>query len=316
MRKITMTLFALAGFTLVMAQEEFTRQEAVVQKTEVAPVLDAIKDAAYTGDGYVIERWVKHGDPLTTTPMDGVSSKFWFAYDDNNLYVFAEVTIPEKVMGSDEIGITVDIDTAQRDYNFESTPLNENGFVFAKIVFGGSGGSSAQPDDIKLNRGFEYIFTETLEGHEIEAKIPWVNLTTEQGLIDLFKARGTFRFDIGYKLGGVETQYFAWSNDDNRSYRESFKMGNVTLSEKVVSVANAKASSFSIFPNPVMDMINIRASQEIASAEVFDLVGKKVFSANMAGKNELKLESLKSGVYVLKVNYASGKAEFQKFMKN
>ena len=80
---------------------------------------------------------------------------------------------------------------------------------------------------------------------------------------------------------------------------------------KVVCVAFGDKQSFSIIPNPAKDFATISFSKSIdkASIAVYDITGKAVITKSLnASTNSYKLntQSLKSGLYVIKVNTAVG----------
>ena len=80
---------------------------------------------------------------------------------------------------------------------------------------------------------------------------------------------------------------------------------------KVVSVNFGDKQSFSIIPNPAKDFATISFSKSVdkASIAVYDITGKQVITQTLnASANSYKIntQSLKSGLYVIKVNTATG----------
>jgi len=73
---------------------------------------------------------------------------------------------------------------------------------------------------------------------------------------------------------------------------------------------------FSIYPNPVKDVLNIGATTiSITSAEIYDLTGRRVFEGSVTN-NALSLSKLASGTYVATLRDAQGHKYVQKFIKN
>ncbi len=76
-----------------------------------------------------------------------------------------------------------------------------------------------------------------------------------------------------------------------------------------------------LFPNPANETITLSyftTSSAIASVEIIDMIGKTVFNTNIHSeegfnKSELSLESLKSGIYFVKMN-DSGSSVVKKFI--
>jgi hypothetical protein len=69
--------------------------------------------------------------------------------------------------------------------------------------------------------------------------------------------------------------------------------------------------AFEIYPNPSNGLVTITSSMNIASVQIFDFTGKQVLSDLIgAGKNNLDVSNLNSGVYFVKIsmeNYSQNK---------
>lgn len=300
-------------------QETFTagvvnlRKEAEVAHTKVAPALDGSKDSdSYTGDGHDIKSWLG-----TAVPAEGVSGKFWFSYDDDNLYVYTEAYVPNKTTGGDEIGIMVAIDAEDYKFGWEAEPLNENGAAFSKILFGGEHATySVAPDEQATVRLFDYYYSESTDGYNIEVRIPWNNLTTDAALVSAFKERQTFFFDIGFKLAADDKQYFAWSNNDNDTYQRTLSAGVVKLGAKKTSVDSKKMATISVYPNPATDFLKFNLAEVAKAAKVINSVGQTVLSVELDGQSQLDISELNSGIYLLNIDTASGNKVTARFIKN
>jgi len=70
-----------------------------------------------------------------------------------------------------------------------------------------------------------------------------------------------------------------------------------------------------IYPNPVQDILNISTAANLSNrvASVFDINGKRVINQKLTN-NTLKVSSLQSGVYILRLE-ANGKVMNRKFIK-
>jgi hypothetical protein len=59
---------------------------------------------------------------------------------------------------------------------------------------------------------------------------------------------------------------------------------------------------FSAYPNPVQNILNIRANEEISSAVVYNVLGQEVYNANINALNAtIDMAGFASGAYFLKV---------------
>ena len=57
--------------------------------------------------------------------------------------------------------------------------------------------------------------------------------------------------------------------------------------------------NFKVYPNPASSVINVFSNIPIEQMELYDILGKKVLSS--INNKKLNVESLKNGIYVLKV---------------
>lgn len=71
----------------------------------------------------------------------------------------------------------------------------------------------------------------------------------------------------------------------------------------LVSIDEFDSASFSMFPNPVYDVLNITYSKTITSVEVIDLMGRTVLYSEVESQtSKVAMSSLISGMYLVKVN--------------
>lgn len=90
---------------------------------------------------------------------------------------------------------------------------------------------------------------------------------------------------------------------------------NVNITEETMSVEEASFESFSFYPNPTKDVINIQLNnnQAIQQLEVFDVTGKSILTSKNP-ESQLDVRHLKSGNYILKVQLENSYQSF-KFIK-
>lgn len=75
-------------------------------------------------------------------------------------------------------------------------------------------------------------------------------------------------------------------------------------------------TSITIYPNPSTGIFNI-VSQQNASVEIYDLLGKLVYSQSLvSGTNSIDISNFNAGVYLLKATDANGNTEIHKLIKN
>jgi endonuclease/exonuclease/phosphatase family metal-dependent hydrolase len=70
----------------------------------------------------------------------------------------------------------------------------------------------------------------------------------------------------------------------------------------------AVSKSFTIYPNPVKDVLNINFSSSVKdfTTEIYDLTGRQVFYDN-SGRNTVNVSALPTGMYILKMGDNTGK---------
>ncbi len=83
-----------------------------------------------------------------------------------------------------------------------------------------------------------------------------------------------------------------------------------------LSNQNFANSDFSIYPNPVKNILNIKATNNIymKSAQVFDLTGKLIIEATVTNSS-INVENLTTGSYILSLKDSNNKSYTQKFIK-
>jgi hypothetical protein len=76
-------------------------------------------------------------------------------------------------------------------------------------------------------------------------------------------------------------------------------------------------NEFSIYPNPTKDVLNIKfnaSETQISSVEIFDMLGRQIMKSDIASEN-ISVQSLNKGTYIILLKDAEGKSYAQKFIK-
>lgn len=91
---------------------------------------------------------------------------------------------------------------------------------------------------------------------------------------------------------------------------------NVDLSQlSPNAISSHEILKFSIYPNPVNDVLTIYTDEEIAAIQILDVTGREV-KAQTGNYKTINVEDLNTGVYLLRPVNAEGKATALKFLKN
>jgi len=112
-------------------------------------------------------------------------------------------------------------------------------------------------------------------------------------------------YKIKYTLTSTTDADGSGTNDSD-SITQTFKV--VTT----LGVNQLEKSTFSFYPNPTNNVINISSEQDIKTISLFNLLGQEVVSRSINAKQyTLNVENLSKGTYLMKV-VSENTAEFQK----
>ncbi|BCY27518.1 T9SS type A sorting domain-containing protein [Flavobacterium okayamense] len=71
-------------------------------------------------------------------------------------------------------------------------------------------------------------------------------------------------------------------------------------------------NEFKMYPNPVQNVLTIESNSDIENIEIYSLEGKLVLKSN---QKQIDVQSLVSGIYLLKINSMNGEVIYKKIMK-
>ncbi|UAM99673.1 T9SS type A sorting domain-containing protein [Polaribacter litorisediminis] len=91
--------------------------------------------------------------------------------------------------------------------------------------------------------------------------------------------------------------------------RTTYNYGEATASNK-----DFNSLTFSVYPNPASSFLKVDDSSfSLKSMEIYNLIGQKLLSTT---KNQMNIENLVDGVYLLKIESESGKFGTKRIIKN
>lgn len=70
-----------------------------------------------------------------------------------------------------------------------------------------------------------------------------------------------------------------------------------------------------IYPNPVKDLLHIKSFEKIKNISFYNNAGQKIKDENISKTNTIDLSRLKTGIYILNINYQNGKVQTEKIIK-
>ena len=119
---------------------------------------------------------------------------------------------------------------------------------------------------------------------------------------DMFIDYIQFVFDQPFAFGSqvfVELAAFDFysASANNEMYIDDMVLGNPQI-----GVQDFTTNKFSVYPNPVKDMLNIKSSNTVDNVTVYDLLGKVVLQENPGTISPaINMSNLASGSYLVKV---------------
>ncbi|TPV35587.1 T9SS type A sorting domain-containing protein [Paucihalobacter ruber] len=93
------------------------------------------------------------------------------------------------------------------------------------------------------------------------------------------------------------------------------RMDDFSITENELSVQDLAQFGFTVYPNPVKDMLNLNAQAPIEKVEVFNLLGQQVLTTNLNKTSaQINVSNLTDGVYLMKtyINNVTGTYKFVK----
>ena len=81
-----------------------------------------------------------------------------------------------------------------------------------------------------------------------------------------------------------------------------------------VSISNLTDNIFSVYPNPIKDIITIKSDKKIISIRINDIIGKNIYS-EIKTMNKINVQELNKGIYFMIVEFIDGTSIKQKIIK-
>ncbi|MBP7388754.1 MAG: T9SS type A sorting domain-containing protein [Chitinophagales bacterium] len=118
--------------------------------------------------------------------------------------------------------------------------------------------------------------------------------------------------DVAVSNGNV---YVVWQDDNSNTVK--YRTGTFTPDTVAIisSVKEIAENTFSIYPNPTNDFLNIKSiSSENFSVNIFNALGEKIYSAVSTLNLKLVTQNFSNGIYFLQIK-SERKSFTQKFIK-
>ncbi|MGK0295623.1 MAG: hypothetical protein ACI884_001786 [Ulvibacter sp.] len=104
---------------------------------------------------------------------------------------------------------------------------------------------------------------------------------------------------LGTPPSGIGAIDFFSISSDNEYYIDDVEY----INDFIFGVNDLEAVGFTAYPNPVRNVLNIQANEEITTAIVYNLLGQEIYNANInALTATIDMASFASGAYFVKIN--------------
>ena len=146
-----------------------------------------------------------------------------------------------------------------------------------------------------------------------DAGANWTDITSNFTLpVEPTSGYGEFAssgsMDLGAHTGAIMIK-FTYTGDENNSETGTFQINSV-LVEGSTGVNDLEVSNFSMSPNPVTNVLNIKGN--VSNVVITNAIGQKLISTD---QNRIETSSLRSGLYFVTVVAQDGTISTRKLIK-
>ncbi len=157
--------------------------------------------------------------------------------------------------------------------------------------------------------GFYGQTTDSLTGNAVKTKIEIINHDIDSSSVYsndsgyYFRPISASNYDIKFSANGYKSKTIS----NFQIYTDSSVVLNVALIKDIAGINdNNNKFNLKIYPNPINEgVLNIKSNIIIENFDIFNLLGKKVFTlSNIHSMNQsIQLNKFTKGVYLLRINY-------------
>jgi endonuclease I len=177
-------------------------------------------------------------------------------------------------------------------YTFPNSPTIANGDVFVVANSGLNSGCQSEQDDVNNSiTGFN--------GNDV------IGLFKNNVLIDILGIEGDdsdFAKNVTL-IRKPEIQFPSTTYDANEWNVESIDdCSDLGQHNQTLSTIDNSMTSISIFPNPINSVLNVNLKfDRTTQIDIYDVMGKKVFTTTINSSKRIQLRELRSGIYIIKL---------------
>jgi hypothetical protein len=135
-----------------------------------------------------------------------------------------------------------------------------------------------------------------------DAGVTWTEIHNFTSASNVTNTSQEYTYDFTASTSLVRFAFVGSDGTVNDSEDYNFYIDNVAM-ESSLSNVNFDTNSFTAYPNPVKDILNVSFDQNIIDIAVYNLLGQKMLLMNInSNKGQIDMSNLASGTYLVRVN--------------
>ena len=146
-----------------------------------------------------------------------------------------------------------------------------------------------------------------------------ISWTGDNELYDIEYGIGNFSVGNGTRVNNIaSTSYNINSLLPNTAYKVYIKAScntaswkSLTFTTNQLSVQDLNKKEIILYPNPVKNILNIRAKENILAFEIYSLDGEKILSGQHDNFSQIDMTKLPAGNYILKLKTKTNEESFK-----
>lgn len=163
--------------------------------------------------------------------------------------------------------------------------------------FAQMGSDTASPATLKLSAASQPDKTAIIQ--ELSSQEIGGNTYTEYTTTFTAATEGVYYFGFGNVTAPV-------------AVNAALRIDNIRFNKTNLSVSNTVKNKIKVYPNPVLDILNIESQENVEKTEIYGIAGKLLSTALNSGK--INFSAFPKGIYLLKIYTQSG-IQTQKIIK-
>lgn len=124
---------------------------------------------------------------------------------------------------------------------------------------------------------------------------------------------GDYRMRVRVAAVGEDTATWDMACDEAQGYGETEDY-TVTV-DGLIGVNDNSISNFTYYPNPMVDVLYISASENVQSVSAYNVLGQEVLSSRHFANGQVDVSTLPTGTYTFRVTFENGLVENFKALK-